>query len=108
MAVLIVLLGKGALGAARISQIKTPKGAHPRGGTSLRPDQSRTFKTGTFTYTLSHFVRCKLFVNNNVIEDTADLKLISPASRSLDSASGPSGRCYDLKRVCWSEGHPGK
>jgi hypothetical protein len=36
--------------------------------------QSKTFKTGTFTYTLSRFARCKLFVDNNIIEYLGDSK----------------------------------
>ena len=53
--------GKGALGAARISQIRNAGKSVSSRGSSLRPDQSKTFKTGTFTYTLSRFVRCKSF-----------------------------------------------
>jgi hypothetical protein len=41
---------------------------------SLRPDQSKTFKRGTLTYTFSRFASCKLFVNNNIVEYAADLK----------------------------------
>jgi hypothetical protein len=59
--------------AAGSSQINTGKSASSR-GSSLRPDQSKTFKTGTFTYTVSRFVRRKLFVNHNKIEYLGDLK----------------------------------
>jgi hypothetical protein len=62
----------------------------------LRPDQSKTFKTGTFTYTLSRFVRCKLFCNNNISEYLGDLK--SEFIRDFDYS-------YDGKQLAIIRGH---
>ena len=72
----------------------------------MRPDQSKAFKTGTFTYTLLRYVRYKLFNIMTELADASDLgSLLSRGthlrSPSLTPASVDYARTLEINDAGW-------
>ena len=55
----------------------------------LRPDRWKTFKTGTFAYTLLRLVQCKLFIIIAILRYAAELKIRRPSG--LGGSTPPPG-----------------